>query len=58
MIRKDIDIMDMRRRHDPHFESIFAQGYRRYLAGDWARAEDTFLRCLRMNPHDGPSRVL
>lgn len=36
LIRKDKDIIDMRRRVDELFEERFAEGYSRYIQGDWA----------------------
>jgi len=36
LIRKDKDIIDMRRRVDELFEERFAEGYYRYIQGDWA----------------------
>ena len=57
-IRKDYDIIEMRRRVDKRFEKKFHQGYLRYLTGDWAKAEDIFGTCLKIKPSDGPTKTL
>jgi hypothetical protein len=55
---KDNDFKELRRNYDPMFAKKFGEAYRKYIQGDWATAEDIFSQCLKINPHDGPTKVL
>lgn len=58
LISRDSDFREMRATVNMKVERLFAEGYNRYIAGDWGKAEDIFVRCLQMNPKDGPSITL
>jgi hypothetical protein len=48
----------MRKSYNKAFFKKFADGYQKYLMGDWASAEDVFAQCLRIRPRDGPANTL
>jgi adenylate cyclase len=37
---------------------LYAKGLEAYRQRDWNTAESQFRECLRLDPNDGPSRVL
>jgi hypothetical protein len=55
---RDKEFKEMRKTYDKNFHKKFAEGYKKYIAGDWASAEDIFAQCLKMNANDGPSQTL
>ena len=55
---KDPDFKELRRNYDPMFAKKFGEAYKKYIAGDWATAEDIFTQCLKINPYDGPTKTL
>lgn len=55
---KDRDFRELRRHYDRHFTKRFNEAYKKYIAGDWATAEDLLSQCLRINPKDGPTLTL
>ncbi len=58
VFQKDKDLKELRRHYDRAFTKKFDSAYQKYIAGDWATAEDLFSQCLKMNPKDGPTNTL
>ena len=58
LFSRDKDFKELRRHYDRHFTKKFNEGYRKYIQGDWATAEDLLSQCLKMNPKDGPTLTL
>ena len=55
---RDKEFKEMRRTFDKTFAKKYNEGYRKYIAGDWATAEDIFSQCLKSHPNDGPTHTL
>jgi TolA-binding protein len=58
IFQRDRDFKELRRHYDRGFTKKFNEAYKKYIAGDWATAEDLFSQCLKMNPKDGPTITL
>jgi len=58
IFQKDKDLKELRRHYDRAFSKKFGEAYKKYIAGDWATAEDLLSQCLKMNPKDGPTTTL
>jgi hypothetical protein len=58
ILARDEEWMELRKFQNEDFDKIFAQAYINYIKGDWPRAEDLLVNCLRISPNDGPSRTL
>jgi hypothetical protein len=39
---RDKDFKELRRNYDKNFAKKFSEGYKKYISGDWAGAEDVF----------------
>ena len=55
---RDKDFKELRRNYDRTFARKFGEAYKKYIAGDWATAEDLLTQCLKMNANDGPALTL
>ena len=55
---RDKDYKELRRKFDKNLHKKFGEAYKKYIAGDWATAEDLFSQCLKINPKDGPTLTL
>lgn len=51
---KDKDIYELRKNVDQKYERRFAEAYKQYIDGDWAKAGATIQKLLDLRPKDGP----
>lgn len=59
VLGEDPDFKEMRHFHKQvEFESLFKQGYKLYIKGDWPNSEKKLNECLRIRPGDGPSTTI
>lgn len=55
---RDKEFKELRKHYDPNFTTLFKEGYKNYISGNWKESTRIFEECLLMNPNDGPTLSL
>ena len=55
---RDKDFKELRQNFNKNLHKKFGEAYKKFIAGDWATAEDLFSQCLKLSPTDGPTLTL
>jgi hypothetical protein len=58
MFETSREIRQVRESRSEKFESVFAEGVRAYISGDWGNSKRCLDDCMNIKPRDGPTSAL